>query len=255
MNSDRFAEARVVALDAIAEFKSWDEMGRPMPPIAAPVTKEQVAKYIDHTQLKPAAGSEDIRQLCAEAVEYKFASVCVHSSWAQTCAALLKDTDIKICTVAGFPQGTNITSAKQYEALQSIQLGATEIDMVIHIGRLKEADYAYVAADIASVANVCRENGALLKTIIETCLLTDEEKAAACALAKWTGADYVKTSTGFNGPGANVSDVALMRHIVGPDHGVKAAGGVHNYKELVAMVEAGATRIGASAGVTIVESM
>jgi deoxyribose-phosphate aldolase len=249
-------DADKIAADAISDYEVWEASGRPtgfVPPLD--LTPDQVAKLIDHTQLKPDAGEMAIRGLCNEAKQFGFASVCVHSSWTPFCADILADSPVAVCTVTGFPQGTNITSAKRYEALKSIEAGASEIDMVIHIGRLKDGDYAYVLSDIAAVAECCHENGAILKTIIETCLLSNAEKAAACALAKAAGADFVKTSTGFNGPGANVEDVALMRHVVGPDIGVKAAGGVHNYEELVAMGEAGATRIGASAGVQIVEGM
>jgi len=256
MVDNRFTDAEKIAADAIAELRAWEAAGRPAEvDDSLALTREEVAKFIDHTQLKPAAGKGAIEQLCAEAKENNFASVCVHSSWAQTCTDMLQDCPVAVCTVTGFPQGTNITSAKRYEAVQSMEAGATEIDMVIHVGRLKDGDYAYVCNDVAAVADACHENGALLKTIIETFLLTDEEKAAACALAKYAGADYVKTSTGFNGGGATVEDVALMRHIVGPEIGVKAAGGVHNYVELVDMVKAGATRIGASSGVQIVQSM
>lgn len=247
------AGADQVAADAIAEFEQWQAAGRPLQSAQTiRLSRTQVAQLIDHTQLKPEAGENAIRELCLEAEEYGFASVCVHSSWASTCAAFLADSSVDVCAVAGFPQGTNITSAKVFEAQAAIDAGASEIDMVLHIGKLKDGDYAYVAEDVGAVAEACHAKGALLKVIIEACLLSDTEKAAACALAKYAGADFVKTSTGFNGPGANVDDVALMRHVVGPDLGVKAAGGVRTYDDLAAMVQAGATRVGASAGVQIV---
>ena len=254
MGSKYSAGADKVAAEAVARYKSWLGDGRPAP-YDGPVhlTAAQIAKTIDHTQLKPDAGERSFRELCAEAMEYGFASVCVQPSWVATCADLLKDTDVDVCAVAGFPQGMNVTSTKAYEARRAIEDGAIEIDMVIHVGRLKDGDYAYVAEDIGAVAEACHDNGAVLKTIVETCLLSDDEKAIACALAVSAGADFVKTSTGFNGPGANIADVALMRHIVGPEIGVKAAGGIRTYDDFVAMVQAGASRIGASAGVQIVQ--
>ncbi len=256
MDNNRFTDIDSIVAVALESYRTWDSDGRPVASDEEfSLSREQVARLIDHTQLKPAAGRESIAQLCAEAKEYSFATVCVHSSWAATCIELLRDSSVDVCVVAGFPQGTNLTSVKRFEALESMNIGASEIDMVIQIGRLKDKDYAYVAQDIAEVADACHDKDATLKTIIETCLLTDEEKVAACAIAKAAGADFVKTSTGFNGAGANQRDVALMRHTVGASLGVKAAGGVHNYDELIGMVKAGATRIGASAGVAIVESM
>ncbi len=254
MTSKYSAGVDQVAADAIAEYEQWQAAGRPTGPApSVRLTGAQVAKLIDHTQLKPEAGENSFQNLCAEAAEYGFVSVCVPSSWVSVCSAFLAETLVETCAVAGFPQGTNLTSAKVAEARGAIDAGASEIDIVIHVGRLKDGDYAYVAEDIGAVADLCHDHGAILKTIIETCLLSETEKAAACALAKFAGADFVKTSTGFNGPGATVADVALMRHVVGPDLGVKAAGGVRTYDDLVAMVRAGATRIGASAGVQIVE--
>ena len=256
MEYNRFEGIDQIVAKALAEYSEWDSDGRPaVSDDSLSLTREQVAKFIDHTQLKPAAGIEAITQLCAEAREFEFASVCVHSSWAATCFELLGNSPVEVCTVTGFPQGVSLTSVKRLEALEAIDAGAKEIDMVIHIGKLKDRDYDYVARDTAEVADACHDHSALLKTIIETCLLSDEEKVAACAIAKEAGADFVKTSTGFNGAGANVRDVALMRHTVGAELGVKAAGGVHNYDELLDMVKAGATRIGASAGVAIIESM
>ncbi len=210
---------------------------------------------IDHTQLKPDAGADKIRQLCAEAREYDFASVCVNSAWVPLCRDLLDGCAVKVCSVTGFALGANLTAVKRYEAEQAIQAGAREVDMVIAVGRLKDGDYAYVRDDMAAVVEAAHARDVLVKTIIETCLLSDDEKAIACALAQDAGADFVKTSTGFNGAGANVADVALMRAIVGPEMGVKAAGGVRTLDDLYAMVAAGATRIGASAGVQIMQDL
>jgi deoxyribose-phosphate aldolase len=247
------AGADKVAADAIADYEKWQDAGRPVHPAdAVALTRSQAAQLIDHTLLKPEAGAGSIQSLCSEAQEHHFATVCVHSSWVGVCASHLSDSDVGVCAVAGFPHGTNLTDSKVYEARGAIAAGASEIDIVQHVGRLKDGNYAYVAEDIRAVADACHEQGALLKVIIETCLLSDVEKAAACGLAKYAGADFVKTSTGFNGPGATVEDVALMRHVVGPDIGVKAAGGVRTFDDLLAMVRAGATRIGASAGVQIV---
>ncbi len=247
------AGADKVAAGAIAEFEKWQAAGRPTQPAdAVALTRSQAAQLIDHTLLKPEAGAGSIQALCSEAQEHHFATVCVHSSWVSVCASHLSDSDVDVCAVAGFPHGTNLTDSKVFEAQGAIEAGALEIDIVLHIGRLKDGDYGYVAEDIGAVAEACHGQGALLKVIIETCLLSDVEKSAACGLAKHAGADFVKTSTGFNGPGATVEDVALMRHVVGPDLGVKAAGGVRTFDDLLAMVRAGATRVGASAGVQIV---
>lgn len=240
----------------MAAFEEWESAGRPA--VLRPdvdLSPGQAAKLIDHTQLNPDAGAESIHKLCTEAIQYGFASVCVHSSWTHLCANLLARTPVAVCTVAGFAQGANLTAVKRFEAQQAIDAGASEIDMVIHVGRLKDGNYDYVADDIAAVVNAAHAGGAEVKTIIEACLLTDREKAAACAVAKYAGADFVKTSTGFNGPGAMIRDVALMRFIVGPDVGVKAAGGIHSFEDLTEMVRAGASRIGASAGVQIVQGL
>ena len=215
------------------------------------LTKKELAKYIDHTNLKPEATQSDIAALCAEAVEYGFASVCVTPCHAAYAARLLKDTDVAVCCVIGFPLGACTTAAKAYEALDAVHKGAAEIDMVINIGWAREGRWSELQAEIAAVVAAIRGR-AKLKVIIETCLLTDGQKVAACRAAVRAGADFVKTSTGFSKAGATVEDVALMRETVGPDVGVKAAGGIRTYQDAVAMIKAGATRIGASAGVTIV---
>jgi deoxyribose-phosphate aldolase len=211
-----------------------------------------VAKMIDHTLLKPDASQDQIAQLCYEARKYGFAAVCVNPTYVKLCTQLLKGTSVAVCTVVGFPLGATSPEVKAYEAQQAIDDGATEVDMVINVGALKSKDYALVERDIATVARTCHTGGALLKVIIEAALLTDEEKVIACQLAKAAGADYVKTSTGFGPGGATVHDVAIMREAVGPQLGVKAAGGIKSFGDVQAMVAAGATRIGASAGVEIV---
>jgi deoxyribose-phosphate aldolase len=210
-----------------------------------------IAGMIDHTLLKPDATPDQIAQLCYEARKYGFASVCLNPTHVKMAADLLKGSDVKVCTVIGFPLGATLPEVKAFEALDAIKDGATEIDMVVNIGALKARDYTLVARDIQGVVAVCHARGALVKVILEMALLEDEEKVAGCLLAKEAGADFVKTSTGFGPGGATVEDVALMRRVVGPEMGVKAAGGIHNYAEAQGMVQAGATRIGASAGVRI----
>jgi deoxyribose-phosphate aldolase len=213
----------------------------------------QLARRIDHTMLKPDATPAEIEQLCEEALRYRFASVCVNPSYVPLATAKLGDTEVKVCTVIGFPLGATTTTAKACEAEQALDDGATELDMVLQLGALKSGDYDRVEEDIAVVAAVCHEGGGLLKVIIETALLSDEEKVRACEIAQGAEANFVKTSTGFAASGAKVGDVRLMRQTVGPQMGVKAAGGIHSYEEAMAMIEAGADRIGASAGVQIVE--
>lgn len=210
-----------------------------------------INKYIDHTLLKPDATKEGIDKLLAEAKEYDFASVCVNPYWVAYCAQVLKDSDVKVCTVIGFPLGANTTATKVFEAKEAIANGADEIDMVINIGELKAGNDAAVEADIHALAEA--SGNKLLKVIIETCLLTDQEKVRACQLAVKAGADYVKTSTGFSTGGATIPDVTLMRQTVGDQVDVKASGGARTYQDAKAFVEAGASRIGASAGVAIVE--
>ena len=212
-----------------------------------------VASMIDHTLLKPDATRKDIEALCREAAEYKFASVCVNPTWVAACAALLQGSGVKVCSVVGFPLGATTPDTKHYETRRAIFDGAREIDMVINIGALKSGDLRVVERDIEAVTFPCREAGVLSKVIIEAALLTDDEKITASTLAKAAAADYVKTSTGFGPGGATVADVMLMRRVVGEEMGVKAAGGVRDLEGLKAMVAAGATRVGASAGVRIVQ--
>ncbi|GIP61598.1 MULTISPECIES: deoxyribose-phosphate aldolase [Virgibacillus] len=213
---------------------------------------DNLAKYIDHTQLKPDTTKEKIAQIVEEAKEHDFASVCVNPYWVPYCFEQLKATSVKVCTVIGFPLGATSTFAKVEETKQAIKDGATEVDMVINIGALKSGDKQTVLADIEAVVKAA-EGQALTKVIIETSLLTEEEKVQACQLAKQAGADFVKTSTGFSGGGATVEDIRLMRKTVGPDMGVKASGGIRDLATTKAMIEAGATRIGASAGVSILK--
>lgn len=212
----------------------------------------EVAHLIDHTLLKPDATIQQIAQLCHEALLYNFASVCVNPSHVKQAAQLLKNSDVKVCTVIGFPLGATSTAAKTFETEQALNDGATEIDMVINIGALKGGDDTVVEQDVAAVANAAHRRGAILKVIIETSLLTDEEKVRACLLSKRAGADFVKTSTGFSGGGATIEDVALMRKTVGPGLGVKASGGIKNLADAQNMIAAGATRLGASAGIKII---
>jgi len=211
-----------------------------------------VAGLIDHTLLKADATQADIESLCEEAVRLGFASVCVNPTWVAISARLLKGTRVRVCSVVGFPLGATTPDVKNYETRRAIFDGASEIDMVINVGALKSGALRLVERDIESVTGPCGDCSVLSKVIIEAALLTDEEKVAACTIAKAAGADYVKTSTGFGPGGATVADVALMRRVVGPDIGVKAAGGVRDFEAVKALVAAGATRIGASAGVKIV---
>jgi deoxyribose-phosphate aldolase len=215
---------------------------------------KSLASTIDHTLLKPDATADQIAQLCYEAKKYHFASVCVNPTNVKLCAELLRGSDVKVCTVIGFPLGATTTEVKVVETKDALENGATEIDMVINIGALKAGDSELVARDIRGVVKTAHEANALVKVIIETALLTDEEKVIACLLAKEAGADFVKTSTGFSSGGATVHDVALMRRTVGPSLGVKAAGGIHSHEEAEQMIAAGATRIGASAGIKIIQA-
>lgn len=209
-----------------------------------------LAKYIDHTLLRADATLQEIEKLCHEAAENHFASVCVNSCWVGVSRDILNGTDVHVCTVVGFPLGAMATKAKAYEAENAVADGADEIDMVINIGYLKSGRTDEVFEDIKAVRKATE--GKILKVIIETCLLTDEEKKTACQLSKKAGADFVKTSTGFSTGGATVHDVALMREAVGPEMGVKASGGIRDYATAKAMIDAGATRIGASAGLRII---
>ena len=222
--------------------------------IPVPLARSAVAALIDHTLLRADARHNDIVRLCTEARQFGFASVCVNSVWTPLAASELSGSKVKVCTVAGFPLGANSTGAKVGETEAAIRDGASEIDMVLNIGALLDDDFATVSADISAVADICHREGAIVKTILETALLDRVHKATACRIAKSAGADFVKTSTGFGPSGATVEDVKLMRETVGPEMGVKASGGIRTLEELLRMVEAGANRIGASAGVRIVEA-
>ena len=211
-----------------------------------------INKLIDHTALKPNTNKESILKLIAEAKTYDFASVCVNPCWIELAHQELKNTDVKVCTVIGFPLGANTTEVKVFETKDAIEKGAQEIDMVINIAMLKDKEYDYVENEIHQIVEAAKDK-AIVKVIIEACLLTDEEKIKACELSQKAGADFVKTSTGFSTGGATVHDIALMRKTVGAEMGVKASGGVHTHEEALAMVEAGATRIGASAGVKLLK--
>lgn len=211
-----------------------------------------INKLIDHTALKPNTNKESILKLIAEAKTYDFASVCVNPCWVALAHQELKNTDVKVCTVIGFPLGANTTEVKVFETKDAIEKGAQEIDMVINIAMLKDKEYDYVENEIHQIVEAAKDK-AIVKVIIETYLLTDEEKIKACELSQKAGADFVKTSTGFSTGGATVHDIALMRKTVGAEMGVKASGGVHTHEEALAMVEAGATRIGASAGVKLLK--
>ena len=211
-----------------------------------------INKLIDHTALKPNTNKESILKLIAEAKTYDFASVCVNPCWVALAHQELKNTDVKVCTVIGFPLGANTTKVKVFETKDAIEKGAQEIDMVINIAMLKDKEYDYVENEIHQIVEAAKDK-AIVKVIIEACLLTDEEKIKACELSQKAGADFVKTSTGFSTGGATVHDIALMRKTVGAEMGVKASGGVHTHEEALAMVEAGATRIGASAGVKLLK--
>lgn len=210
-------------------------------------------KYFDHTILKADATAEQVEKVCRESIEYDFASVCVNQYRTKMVADILRDTDVKVCTVVGFPLGAVSTAVKKYEAECAMNDGADEIDMVINIGALKDGDYDYVLSDIKGVRETCTD--ITLKVIIETCLLNDEEKRQACVIAEKAGADFVKTSTGFSTGGAKTEDVALMRDTVGDRFGVKASGGIHTYDEAMSMINAGADRLGTSATLDILNKM
>lgn len=213
----------------------------------------KLEKYIDHTILKPEATVEGVKKICKEAIEYGFASVCINPFYTKLVSEELKGTDIKTCVVIGFPLGANTKEVKAFEANQAIELGAEEVDMVINVGALKDKNYEVVREDIEAVVKVVAKR-ALVKVIIETCLLTDEEKIKACEISKAAEVDFVKTSTGFSTAGATSHDVALMRKTVGEKIGVKASGGIRDYAKAVEMVKAGASRLGVSASIAIVNS-
>ncbi|MGA2110716.1 MAG: deoxyribose-phosphate aldolase [Anaerolineales bacterium] len=259
---DRIAEQIAdQALDLLQEELAIQDASAPKPPEASrsadtpqdATSPGRLARLIDHTLLKPEATDDQIAQLCSEARQYHFASVCVNTIHVKRCAELLQGSGIPVCATISFPLGAMATEVKVLEARQALRDGAAEVDMVINVGALKSHDHDRVQRDIASVARVCHARKALLKVIIEAALLTEDEKVAACQLAKAAGADFVKTSTGFGPGGATPEDVALMRRVVGPSMGVKAAGGIHTYAEVQKMIAAGATRIGASASVKIIQ--
>ena len=222
------------------------------PGIGDILSDKNLARKIDHTLLKPEATTDDIKALCEEARKYDFASVCINPGYVTLCSDLLKGTDVKVCTVIGFPLGSTTTETKKYEAEQAIMNGAEEIDMVINVGRLKQGDYEYVFRDVNQVVLAAKSHEAICKVILETALLTDEEKIKACIICKQAGADFVKTSTGFSKGGATAGDVALMKYVVGSSVGVKASGGIRSREDAERMVASGADRIGASASVKIV---
>ena len=230
-----------------------ESAANPLPTLST-LLVAQVAGMIDHTLLKPEATEAQIRQLCQEADSFGFASVCVNPTWVELCRELLATSTAKCCTVIGFPLGATLTSTKQKETEAVIRLGAQEVDMVINVGRLKDQNYQAVLDDISAVVSAAHAHHVIVKVIIETFLLTEAEKVAAILLTQTAGADFVKTATGFNGGGATVADVRLMRQVVGPSMGVKAAGGIRTGVDAAQMIAAGATRLGASAGVTIVQS-
>lgn len=216
------------------------------------IAVKNLSGMIDHTLLKPDATTSEIKQLCEEAIQYRFASVCVNPSYVEYCFNLIKSSTVKVCTVIGFPLGATTTQSKFLEAEEAVKNGAEELDMVINIGKLKDKDYEYVFNDIKVIADLSKKHLCTSKVIIETCLLSDEEKIIACLLSKAAGANFVKTSTGFSKGGATVHDVTLMKFVVGDRLQVKASGGVRSYEDAIAMVNAGATRLGASAGVKII---
>jgi deoxyribose-phosphate aldolase len=233
--------------------QEYDQQLPPAPlPLHIPRGKA-IAGWVDHTLLKPEATAAQIRTLCQEALQHHFASVCINPVYVPLACGLLGDAKEKICTVVGFPLGASLPEFKVYEALACINYGASEIDMVINVGALKSEAYGLVMNEIQSVATTAHNQGALVKVILEAVLLTRREKIIACLLAQAAGADFVKTSTGFGTGGATIEDVELMRRVVGSEMGVKAAGGIRSYADAAAMIKAGANRLGASAGVKIVQ--
>jgi deoxyribose-phosphate aldolase len=247
-------ESIVMHLSKLISLAHDYEQQLPPAPVQlnVPVGKE-IAAWIDHTLLKPEATAAQIRVLCQEAMEYHFASVCINPVFVPLACGLLRDAKEKICTVVGFPLGAVLPEFKVYETLACINAGATEIDMVINIGALKSEAFGLVLNEIQTVVGTAHNQGALVKVILETALLTRREKIIACLISQTAGADFVKTSTGFGPGGATTEDVALMRCVIGSEMGLKAAGGIRSYADAVAMIKAGANRLGASAGVKIVQ--
>lgn len=240
-------------VDAVAANLGRTDSGPWQPPLISRAAT--LARMIDHTILKPEVGEEEIRKVCAEALEHGFASVCINPTWAPLVVELLAGSSVKTCSVIGFPLGATLPAVKAYEVEQVAQAGVEEVDMVLSVGRLRDGDYRSVYRDIAAVADAARDNGLLLKVIFETGLLTDEQKIAACVICEQAGAHFVKTATGFSGGGATVPDIALMRRVVGSRLGVKAAGGVRTAEAALQMIAAGADRIGTSSGVRIVQEL
>ena len=239
----------------LGETRTYPRTGRTRPGMGSVPDDTPITSLIDHTLLKPEATARDIEMLCYEAQEFEFASVCVNSAYVPLAVEMLKESDVAVCTVIGFPLGASLPQVKAYEAEEAIKNGATEIDMVLHIGALRSRDIVAIHEDISDVTVVCHaaEPEVLCKVIIETALLTETEKIMACQIARVAGADFVKTSTGFSSGGATIDDVALMRQVVGDGMGVKASGGVRSLADAKAMIAAGATRIGASSGVKIAQ--
>jgi deoxyribose-phosphate aldolase len=223
-----------------------------LPPADVPAGRD-IAGWIDHTLLKPDATASQIRQLCQEAMEHHFASVCINPAYVPLACGMLRHAKENVCTVIGFPLGAVLPEYKVFETLSSVNAGASEIDMVINIGALKSEAYGLILNEILAVTGTAHNQGAIVKVIIETCFLTRREKIIACLVSQAAGADFVKTSTGFGTQGATVEDVELMRRVIGPQMGIKAAGGIRSYADAVAMIKAGATRLGASAGVKILQ--
>ena len=233
-------------LDEFSEFEKSTKISE------LKITPQQLAGMIDHTLLKPDATFPEIKQICEEAIQHNFASVCVNASWVLTCFDMIKSSNVKVCTVIGFPLGATTTQSKLFEAEEAIKNGAEELDMVLNVGKLKDKDYEFVFNDLKTIADLSKRHLCTSKVILETCLLNDEEKITACLLAKEAGLNFVKTSTGFSKVGATVRDVAVMKFAVGDKLQVKASGGIRSYEDAIAMLNAGATRLGASAGVKII---
>jgi len=219
------------------------------------LTKDELAKYIDHTLLKPTATLEEIKLLCLEAREYGFKSVCVNSCYVKQAVDLLKDSTVNVAVTVGFPLGAMSTASKVFEAVEAIKAGAVEVDMVMNVGLLKSGDFYYVVEDISQVVKAVKDinNDSIIKVILEMCYLDESEKVSACQLAKDAGADFIKTSTGFGSGGATIEDVKLMKKLAGDSMGIKAAGGIRDLNTALAMIEAGATRIGTSSGIAIIK--
>lgn len=231
----------------------YEQQLPPFPPVVSLPEGREIAGWIDHTLLKPDATATQIRQLCQEAMQSHFATVCINPAYVPLACGLLRNASESVCTVIGFPLGAALPEYKVYETLACVSSGAAEIDMVINIGALKSEAYGLVLNEIQAVSTTAHNQGAIVKVIIENCYLSHREKIVACLLSQAAGADFVKTSTGFGTAGATVEDVELMRRVIGPEMGLKAAGGIRSYADALAMIKAGATRLGASAGVRIVQ--